>query len=460
MPRVAIIGGGISGLVCAYRLSQVPGMDVVLFEASGRLGGVISSHTDGATVVEDGPDGFIAWRPQGLSLCDELDLRVIRSQPARSSIAFRGRLHPIPAGLAGGLPTQVRPMLRSSLFSPVGKLRLLCEGLVPARRGAGDESAMALVTRRAGRQVWQRVVEPLVAGMYAAQGQALSARAVLPLVADAERRHGSITRAAIRSRRLARSGAGSGGAPVFCTTPGGLGAMIGELERRLLNAGVEVVTGSPVTHCQPVDRQWRVAVGAVVREFDAVVAACPANVTASLTDGFDSELATMLRTIPIARTAVAWMQFAADDVPDIGLGYVVPAAEGSPVVAVSVYSRKYPELCEPGHVVLRVFVGRHGDDPMADRDVLSIARGHLLATADVHATPRVAHVVQWEAAFPQYTVGHHGRVDDTFARVGRHPGFVLAGASYRGIGIPDCIASGDDAARAVSAAFGAGEYST
>lgn len=448
MRQVVVIGGGISGLVCALRLSATPAMHVTLLERETRLGGkIVTQHHDGS-VIEGGPDGFIAWRPQGLDLCRELGIEVVRSTPGRSSIIRDGRPNPIPAGIAGVLPTSIMPTLRSPLIGLRAKARLLTEVARRRRRGDADESVAAFVARRAGRDVWDRIVEPLITGMYAANGELLSAQATTPMLVAAEREHGSLTRAALVARRRARRSSApkraTGGAPVFCTTADGMGGIVRAIEARLAGLA-DVRTGACVTALERTSEGWTVRLSDEAIAADAVVVATPAFVAAGLVRGVDPVLGDELAAIPFADTSVVGLMFPAGAVPaNAGLGYVVPASEGTPVVACSVSSAKFPELVGGERQVVRVYVGRHGDDSqsLSDDETVAIARRHLASTLNVDAAPIWSTVVRMPSAFPQYVVGHRERVARIAACVARHPGLVLTGASYDGIGIPDCISAG------------------
>lgn len=448
MRQVVVIGAGISGLVCALRLSAMSDVQVTLLERDDHLGGKIATRRHEGSVIEGGPDGFIAWRPQGLALCKELGIDVVRSTPGRSAIIRAGRPNAIPAGIAGTLPTSVMPTLRSPLIGLRAKARLLTEGARRRRREDTDESVASFVARRAGRDVWDRIVEPLITGMYAANGELLSAQATTPLLVAAEREHGSLTRAALAARRRARRSPDpkrtTGGAPVFCTTADGMGGIVHAIEARL--AGVaDVRTGATVTAVERTPDGWAVQLADEVIAADSVVIAAPAFAAAELLRGVDPALGDELAAIPFADTSVVAFVFPAGAVPPTaGLGYVVPASEGTPVVACSVASSKFPDLVGGDHQVVRVYVGRHGDGSqlLSDDETAAIAERHLAGTLGIHVPPMWRTVVRMPAAFPQYVVGHRDRVARIEALASRHPGLILTGASYTGIGIPDCIGAG------------------
>jgi oxygen-dependent protoporphyrinogen oxidase len=291
--------------------------------------------------------------------------------------------------------------------------------------------------------------------MYAANGELLSAQATTPLLVAAEREHGSLTRAALVTRRTAHRAPGpkrpAGGAPVFCTTADGMGGIVRAIEARL--AGVaDVRTGAGVTALERTSGGWKVRLSDEVVVADAVVVAAPAFVASELLRGVDPVLGDELSSIPFADTSVVGFVFPAGAVSaNAGLGYVVPASEGTPVVACSVSSAKFPELVGDDHQVVRVYIGRHGDgsQSLSDDETLAIARRHVTSTLAIGLAPIWSTVVRIPAAFPQYVVGHRERVARIATCVARHPGLLLTGASYQGIGIPDCINAGRASAHQV-----------
>ncbi len=446
MPRVAVIGAGIAGLSAALRLALTPDVDVVLIERDERLGGkILTDHAEGC-VLEGGPDGFIAWKPQARALCESLGLDVVQSAAGRSGIVAGGRVHPIPAGIAGAIPTQIMPTLTSPLLSVAGKARLLAEPLVPRRRTDSDESVGSFVRRRGGREVWDRLVEPLVTGMYAGDGEALSVEATLPMLPDAERTYGGLVRAGRAARRSSRP---TGGPPTFLTPSGGMGAIVAAIRERIADT-VDIRCGTRVWGLIPADAGWTVAAGDAVLAIDGVVLATPASTASRLVAAFDPELSGVLDDIPYGSSAVVSMVFPAGVVPaSIGHGYLVPRAERTPVVACSVASAKFPQLAAADRSVIRMFMGRHGDADVVkehDDELVRRARGELRRTMGIDVAPTAERVVRWDEAIPQYVIGHRARIERIRARVDLHPGLELAGAAYRGVGIADCIASGDDAA--------------
>jgi protoporphyrinogen/coproporphyrinogen III oxidase len=254
--HVVVLGGGISGLAAAHRLLQVaaPRLRVTLVEADDRLGGKIVTERIDGFVIEGGPDSFLASKPRGIGLCEELgfgerpqvQLQGVRAQRRRAFVLWRGRLHDLPEGLSGLVPTRLAPVARSSLLSPLGKLRVALDYLLPARRGAGDESLGGFVRRRLGREAWERLVEPLMAGIYAADGDQLSLTATFPQLREAERRFGGLIKGVLAARRLAPAPVSAPGS-AFLTPADGLDALVTALEQRLRDGEVALVLHNPGT---------------------------------------------------------------------------------------------------------------------------------------------------------------------------------------------------------------------
>jgi oxygen-dependent protoporphyrinogen oxidase len=435
-PRAVVIGGGVTGLTAALRL-LAGGADVIVLERDARLGGKILTERRDGFLLEGGPDAFLAAKPAGRQLCEELGVPLVGSQVAatRASVLWDGRLHPLPEGLRGVFPTRLRPILTSGLFSPLGKVRMVAGRAVPARAGPGDRSLGGYVRHALGREGWERLVEPLVTGVYGGDGDRLSLRAAFPALGA-----------------TARPAAPAPG-PVFLTPAAGVDALVDALRARI--DGDRVRTCSGVSAVARAARAYSVDVeGGGAIPADAVVVATPAHEAARILAGIDPALAAALAEIPHASTAVVTVAVpsSALDRREIGHGFVVPRVTGDPVVACSVISSKLPGRAPAGWTLVRTFIGRSGQpDPVAldDDTLVDLACNALRAGLGVDTEPVFARVVRWPHAMPQYTVGHLDRVDRIAAAVAAHPGLAIAGNFLRGIGIPDCIASADAAAASV-----------
>jgi oxygen-dependent protoporphyrinogen oxidase len=465
--HVVVLGGGITGLAAAHRLLHVradamPGLRVTLVEADDRLGGkIVTEHLD-AFVIEGGPDSFLATKPRGIGLCEELGmgkhlhLQGVRPQRRRAFVLWGGRLHDLPEGLSGLVPTRLAPLSRSSLLSPLGKVRVALDYLLPARRVVGDESLGGFIRRRLGREAWERLVEPLMAGIYAADGDQLSLAATFPQLREAERRHGGLIKGVLDARRLASSPNSAPGSP-FLTPTGGLGALVNALETELRDGGATLVLGNPVTAVTRSGSGFGVrlaASGAI--QADAVIVATPAYAAADLLAELDPVLATELAAIPHASTAIVTLAYRREEIrhPLDGHGYVIPRAERSPILACTWSSRKWAGRAPAGWELIRVFIGRAGQEEAlaADHETLvALAAQEVAARLGVTAPASLTRVRRWPRGMPQYLLGHLERVTRIEARQRDHPGLYLAGNAFHGVGLPDCIASGERAADAATA---------
>ncbi len=458
---VVVVGGGIAGLAAAHRLVEALGPDaVLLLEGEPRLGGKITTERVDGFVIEGGPDCFLASKPAGVELCRRLGLaeRLRGTDPRfkRSYVKRRGQLHELPDGITGLVPSRIGPLLTTPLLSLRGRARAALELLVPPRRDGADESIAAFARRRFGAESYSWLIEPLLGGIFAGDGEALSLAATFPQLRDAERAHGAILRLMLRQRLNGTRRNGT--APLgFVTPETGLGELVRGLERRL--AG-RVRTDAVAAAVRRHGDEWTVALkdGTTVAA-SAVILAAPAYAAADLVAETDRGLAAELRGIPFVTTATVSVAFprAAVPRPLPGYGYVSPRAEGGSVVACTWTSNKFPARVPADGVLLRFFVGRAGrEESLAgdDEALRALVRAELRAVHGITSEPALWRIYRWPRGMPQYTVGHPARLARIERRVAALPGLALAGASYRGVGIPDCIASGWRAADEVAPRLG------
>lgn len=468
-PRAVVIGGGVAGLAAAHALQQRAeaagaGLHVTVLEREPHWGGKIRTERRDGFVIEGGPDTFVATKPWGVALCRALGLEA-RLQPSNADrrrvyVLRRGRLLPLPDGLAMMVPARPGPMLRTPLLSPLGKLRLGLDLVLPARRAEGDESLGAFLSRRLGRQAYVRLIEPLMSGIYAGDGDRLSLRATFPHLHEWERRHGSLARAAWVFARGRRVAPGASPPSIFLTPVGGMGELIEALVERL--HGCDLRPGAEADAIERTPDGYRVVLGSGERlSAQAVILAAPAFDAAALLAPHDRALAAELADIEYVSTATVSLAYDLADVPRPldGHGYVIPRAEGRPALACTWSSTKFPHRAPPGRALLRLFFGRAGQEQalaLDDDALLALARRELAETLGVQAAPRLARISRWPRAMPQYNLGHPERLAAIRRALARWPGLALAGAAYAGIGIPDCIHSAQQAAEAVWPALAAG----
>ena len=468
--HVVVLGGGIAGLAAAHRFLHVDapsGLRVTLVEADNHLGGKIVTERIDGFVIEGGPDSFLATKPRGIGLCEELgigerpqmqiELVGVKPQRRRAFVLWHGRLHDLPEGLSGLVPTRLAPLVRSTLLSPFGKARVALDFLLPVRPAAGDESLGGFIRRRLGREAWERLVEPLMAGIYAADGDQLSLAATFPQLREAERRYGGLIKGVIAARRQTPVPAPAPKS-AFLTPVAGLDTLVDALEKRLRDAGATLVCGDPAVVVTRTDSAFEVclASGSSLIQVDAVIVATPAYATACLLADLDPALAAELGAIQHASTAIVTLAYRRLEIshPLDGHGYVIPRAEGSPILACTWSSRKWAGRAPEGWELIRVFIGRAGqEDVLAadDETLVALAVDEVSTRLGVTAAALLTRVRRWPRAMPQYLLGHPERVARIEAACSTHAGLYLAGNAFHGVGLPDCIASGERAADAATA---------
>ncbi len=462
-PRIAVIGGGISGLAAAHRLGELAAaggrrIDLHVYEASQRPGGVIATERSDGYVLERGPDSFLSEKPAALRLCERLGLtdRLVGTQEQfrRTYVVRDGRLHPLPDGFLLMAPTRFWPLLTTPLFSWRGKLRMGLDLVLPRGHG-GDQSLSEFVTRRLGREALERVAQPLVGGIYTADPAALSLAATMPRFLEMERRERSVVRAMWRQQRSAARREGSGARwSLFLSFDTGLQCLVDALAQRLPDGVLRCGrTVADVTRTS--QGGWQLDDG---EHFDALLVATPAAATAALLRRLDAALATELDAIPSASSATVTLAFRREDVahPLDGFGFVVPHVERRTLLAATFSSLKYPGRAPADTVLLRAFVGgalRPELVELSDAALLRMVRDELGDLLGVRAEPLLTRIARWRQAMPQYQVGHLERVARIRARAGAL-GVYLAGNAYEGVGIPDCIRSGESAAEALFSGLG------
>lgn len=466
---VLVVGGGITGLAAARSLA-LDGVPVVLAEAGPRLGGKVSTeHVDGFT-IEHGPDSFLATRPAGTALVRALGLGdelVGTAGVRRVYIRHRGRLVPMPEGLGLVLPTRALPFAKTRLFSWPEKLRMAKDLLAPRSMPANDIAVGVYLRRRLGDPLVERLAGPLVGGVYGTPIDELSLDAVVPTLRIAEREHrslllagladGQAMRAAMAKRAAANPGAKSLGA--FVTLRGGLGGLTDAVAASAAEHGAVLRTGLSVRSLARAGAGVLAAFSDGSSErFDAVVLTTPANAAAVLLDGTLPEASRRLDTVPQGTSVLVTLAYPRDRVAHdlVGHGYLVPRSEGGPVAACTWSSEKWDGRAPAGTVLLRMFIRDEGPSTMLPETALvAAARADAERTLSITGDPLLVRTDRYEHAMPRYTVGHLERVAAIESAMAEWPAVTLAGASYRGVGLPDCIAQGQTAAVRVAERIGA-----
>jgi len=484
--RVAVIGGGISGLAAAHRLIELdPACDLALLEAAPRLGGVLSTVHEEGFQVEQSADNFITTIPWGLDLCKRLGLsdQLIQTNPAhrQTYVVRRGRLHKLPDGFLMMAPTRMWPLAVTPILSPLGKLRAAMEYFIPPRKDTADESMASFVCRRLGRETFDRLVEPLVGAVYAADMEKLSVEATLSRFREMECEHGSLIRAMRRQMKSRPKGKPESGArySMFVTLRDGLSSLIEAIAGRLpqgaarLNTTVERIErhddgwrlalkkGSGLFSAEEPARHERASLEKESRPllqeeelFDAVIIATPSHTAARLLRPIDAELAADLGQIEHSGTAIVSLGYERRQIghPLDGMGAVVPAIEQSPILACSFSSQKYAHRAPEGKTLLRVFVGgarRPELAEMDDQQLLPLVTGQLERLLQIEGDPIYCNIAHWPRTMPQYHVGHKELVARIEHRVEAIPSLRLCGNAFHGVGLPDCIHGGERAAERI-----------
>ncbi len=443
--RALVVGGGIAGLAAAHAFSRA-GLDVTLVDAAPRLGGKIVTERGDGFIVERGPDSFLTARPTALALCREVGLGAEILAPLEPHDVFvwhGGRLVPVPEGTGLGIPTRVRPFATSGLFSPREKLRAALEVLVPSRRSGDtpDESIGAFLRRRFGDAVVDRLAGPLISGVYGAGIDELSLLALMPRLREAERRYGSLVRAGLAARRAAGPASG----PLLVTLARGMGSLVDAIVARLaadirLGAGVASLERAGTRYVARLDDGARIAA-------DVVVVACPAPAAARAHADLVPLASAALGTLTYRGTAAVSLAYAASQLPAplAGHGFVVP--EGALAIAACTWSSaKWPGRAPAGAVLVRATVRDERLLAAPDDALVEAAHDAVTRAMGIVGRPTLARVARWAGAMPRYTVGHLDRIAAAERALAAHPGLALAGAAYRGSGLPDCIAQGEAAA--------------
>jgi oxygen-dependent protoporphyrinogen oxidase len=463
--RVVVVGGGLSGLAAAWELTGgAAPVQIVVLESSSRLGGALSSQPFGGRIVDTGPDGFLGRRPEALALCHEIGLgdSLVPIAGHGAAVWAHGKLRPLPAGLALGIPTRFWPAARSGILGLPGQLALARDALLPrpdARGPIGDRSIGPLVAHKLGRRVAERLVDPLIGGIHAGSVDDMSAAATYPPLLVAAQKRGSLMRA-LRAE-VPPPAPDVDAPPLFWALDGGMASLVEHLRVALVARGVEIRTDTPVERLGR-SGGWEVTAGAGSFAADAVVLAVPAPVAAHLLRAHDDEAAGLLTHIDYASVTLVTLRVPTDALtsPLAGTGFLVPRHSAPPsggepwaVTACTYLSEKWPHLAVEGEVLLRASLGRFGDDRAGSWTEAAIVErvwrelGLLMGLA---GEPAASMVARWPQAFPQYRVHHLMRTAGIEAAVARLGGIAVAGSAYRGVGIPACIASGRAAAQAVT----------
>ncbi|MDR2757317.1 MAG: protoporphyrinogen oxidase [Planctomycetaceae bacterium] len=469
--NIAILGAGISGLSAAYRLVQLaPKATIRIFDRLNRYGGVLETLNRDGFQIEQSADNFITTIPCGVQLCKELGLgeQLVQTNPLvrRTYVVRRGRLYLLPDGFLMMAPTKLLPMAVTPILSPFGKLRAGLELFIPARKDDHDESMAHFVRRRLGREVFERLVEPLVSGVYAADMEKLSILATLPRFREMERNYGSLIWAMqkqLAANRAAHLAEQSGARySMFVTLRNGLSSLCDALAAKLQPHTLQ--TGREVTKIwKTTEQQWALETKSSASQttsatshvkpefFDAIILAVPIHESSRLLKDSAPELAEKLAKIKYEGTAIATFAFDSDQIkqPFHGMGFVVPKTEQSPILAGSFSSLKYEHRAPKGKFLIRIFAGGNRTPELAELPenlLIPLLLTEMRKILKITGEPLFTVTSHWSQTMPQYHVGHCELVQEIESLTNSEPTLALAGNAFHGVGIPNCIQSGFQAA--------------
>jgi protoporphyrinogen/coproporphyrinogen III oxidase len=432
-----------------------------LFESSPRLGGVVLTERVDGCLIEGGPDSFLTEKPWAAELCSKIELgdQLIGSNDSarKTYILAKGKLVEMPDGLMFMVPTKIMPTVWSPLFSLRTKLRMAAEWFRPPRNSPEDETVAEMVERHYGSEMVELLADPLLCGIYGGDASQLSVRAVLPRFADMESKHGSLGRGMVKARKKFDATANLPARPLFTSLKAGMQQMVDGVVARLDARALK--KSSPVQSVIRQNNGWTVCAGYQSDHFDAVIIASPAPVAAAVLESTDEKLSGELSEIPYSSSVTVTLGY--DDkvrrsLPP-GFGFLVPRGEGHRMLAATFVHNKFPHRAPEGRALVRCFLGGARDEQIleaSEKQILGMVRGELRQIISLDAEPLFARVYKWKSAMAQYSVGHLERLRRIEALRQRLPGLVLAGNGYNGIGVPDCVHSGTEAAGKILAELG------
>lgn len=452
--RVAIVGGGISGLSAAYFLEQqTESLEIDLFEAQDRLGGKLQTRELSGMTMELGAESFLSRKPQAVGLCEQIgihqDLRGTNPETKRTFVWHGDRLHRLPEGLSGFVPSKLSSLSSTTLLNWFGKLRVGLDFVLPERSRDEDESIASFISRRLGTQAYRRLVQPLLCGIYCGDGKDLSLNATFPELKKLVLEHGSLIRGLGARSAAAQNGPAS--LPPFVTLPGGMSDLIRATHTALKRTQVQLSKPISKVTLEP-SIELSFPNDPTGHAYDAVIFTTSSAITSKMLDPRYDKLKSAMGAIPHVSTATVNLWYDAQEFDgDInGYGFVIPSDQQKGITAVTWTSSKHFDRAPKDTCLIRAYVGRAGDElteETSDEEILAVVARELRRTMGVQAKPTGSLITRWMAGSPQYTLGHPQRLATIDQELERLPGFFVCGSSYRGVGIPDCIRESKRAAQ-------------
>jgi len=454
---ILIVGGGITGLAAAHRLIELNDentfeVNLKLLESSPRLGGNISTLTQDNLLIEEGPDSFITAKPHGLNLCKRLGIEnelIPTSEKNRKTLIYlNGRLVALPEGFILLSPTKILPFITSPILSFYGKIRVLLELLIPKSKNVGDESLKSFVTRRFGKELFENIAQPLIGGIYTSDPQRLSMKSALPDIHNLEHKYGSVIKGFMNEySRKQESGARYS---QFVTLKDGMQTLVDAITSKIPDESIK--TNQTVKQIKKTKKGWKVETeNGEKYQADGTIIAAPSYVSAKILKSLDLELSDYLSKIEFVSSAIVILAYKKEDFRNKidGFGFVVPAKENLNIIACSFSSEKFEGRAPSDSVLLRCFVGGALNQDFLkndDQEIISTVKDELKKILNINSDPQFTHLKRYPNSMPQYNVGHSEILSKINKLVSKYSDLELAGNSYEGVGIPDCIRSGEIAA--------------
>ena len=461
MKKIIIIGGGIAGLAAAYqiqrKISEGANLECILLEGSDQFGGKISTEKSDGFVIERGPDSFISQKPAAMQLCKQLGLedRLTGTNPnsPKTFVYTGGKLVTMPDGLSLMIPTKFLPFALTSLFSLPGKIRMALDLLIPRKDGDSDESLASFVRRRMGEEALNKMAEPMLAGIYASDPEKMSIGSTFPMFVETERKYRSLILGMLARKKAMLINTGKRphtSHSLFMTLKDGLGEMVDTIIKKSPN--IQFKSGTTVSALEKKKDGWNAKLGNGSEcQADAIILATPGSITAKIIKPIAPDSAELLDRIHYVSTATVTLGYKKEGFSHSldGFGFVVPKAEGRSILACTWTSSKFPHRAPEGYVMLRCYLGGALQEEIAEKDAETLerlVRNDLQEIMGIKETPIFCKVFKNNKSNVQYHVNHSARIDSIMEDLKKFPGLFLAGSAYRGIGIPDCIQNGNQAA--------------
>jgi oxygen-dependent protoporphyrinogen oxidase len=455
--KVAILGSGVSSLAAAVVLKEA-GVDFVIIEKENDLGGKIKTEYFNNFIIEAGPDSYLPekfWSVQLIKKVGLEDEMLCSNDEHKGTFIYsEGKLHPLPEGVMLMVPTMIMLLLKSSLISWTGKIRMGLELFIPPKKDDSDESLAQFVTRRLGRECLEKIAEPLVAGIHTSNPDNMSVKATFPRFIEMEKKYGSLIKGMVQAmKNKPAPNPNAKKMTYFMSLKNGMAQLVEACKKFI--GEEKILTGKEIVSIKKINSKYIITTKEGFEDsFDYIIAGTPSFITASLIKDTDNKLSELLKKIEWSSSATISLAFKKNDI-DVelkGFGFIVPKIENRRINACTWSSIKWSNRSPEDHILVRSFVGGGHHEELVDESderLIEIVRSELKDIAGIKTEPQFAKVYRWYKGMPKYTVGHLDRISEIDNLLKNHKGLYLIGCSYKGIGIGDCVKSGFDAGKAV-----------